>query len=293
MRLLGSAAKLNAKGMVVAVNTLRLSGFPAARSLLVNLTLRENRTKYKRSVMGWAWSMVNPLATMLIFTFVFGFFLKIQPHRGEPSGLQNFGFFLISGLLPWNFLAGGLTASCGSVIANASLIKKVYFSRAVLPASSVLSAATNLLIELGVLTVALLIIGQMVLPFLPVALVVIFLQLLFVLGLGMALAALNVYFRDIEHFLGILLLLWFYSTPILYPISLVRNAAVGSVTVPIETIYRLNPMVHFIDAYRALFYDLRLPSLATFGWMILSAAIALAIGFLTFRKLEPRFAEEL
>jgi ABC-2 type transport system permease protein len=279
--------------MVVGVNTLRLSGTPAARSLLLNLTLRENRTKYKRSIMGWAWSMVNPLATMLIFTFVFGFFLKIQPHRGDPSGLQNFGFFLICALLPWNFLSSGLTACCGAVIANASLVKKVYFSRSVLPAASVLSAATNLLIELAVLTVALLIIGQMVLPFLPVALVVVGLQLGFVLGIGLALAALNVYFRDIQHFLSILLLLWFYSTPILYPISLVRDATVGGFRVPIEAIYRLNPMVHFTEAYRAIFYDLRLPRAGTFGWMTLTASVSLAIGFWTFKKLEPRFAEEL
>ena len=279
--------------MVVGVNTLRLSGAPAARSLLLNLTLRENRTKYKRSVMGWAWSMVNPLATMLIFTFVFGFFLKIEPHRGNPSGLQNFGFFLICALLPWNFLSIGLSSCCGSVIANASLVKKVYFSRAVLPAASVLSAATNLLIELGVLTVVLLIVGQMVLPFLPVALVVILLQLGFVLGIGLALAALNVYFRDIEHFLSILLLLWFYSTPILYPITLVRDAVVGGFHVPVIAIYRLNPMVHFTEAYRALFYDLRLPRASTFGWMTLSAAVSLAIGFWTFRRLEARFAEEL
>ena len=279
--------------MVVGVNTLRLSGSPAARSLLLNLTLRENRTKYKRSIMGWAWSMVNPLATMLIFTFVFGFFLRIPPPRGDPSGLQNFGFFLISALLPWNFLSTGLTSCCGTVIANAALVKKVYFARSVLPAASVLSAATNLLIELAVLSVALLIIGQMVLPFLPVALVVIGLQLGFVLGIGLALAALNVYFRDIQHFLGILLLLWFYSTPILYPVTFVRDAVVSGVRVPVVALYRLNPMVHFTDAYRALFYDLRLPRASTFGWMALSAGVSLLIGHWTFKKLEPRFAEEL
>jgi len=279
--------------MVVGVDTLRLSGFPAARSLLINLTLRENRTKYKRSVMGWAWSMVNPIATMLIFSFVFGFFLKIQPHRGDPSGLQSFGFFLICALLPWNFLSTGLSGSCGAVIGNASLIKKVYFSRAVLPAATVLSANTNLLIELGVLSVALLIVGQMVLPFLPVALLVILLQMFFVLGLGLALSALNVYFRDIEHFLSILLLLWFYSTPILYPITLVRDATVRGVHIPIEAIYRLNPMVHFVDAYRAIFYDLKLPQASTFGWMALSSAVSLAVGLSIFRKLEGRFAEEL
>lgn len=279
--------------MVIGVNTTRMSGFPAARSLLINLTLRENRSKYKRSAMGWLWSMINPLSTMLIFTFVFGAFLKIKPTPGDPSGINSFGFFLIAALLPWNFLSAGLGGATGSVIANAGLIKKVYFTRAVLPAATVLSANTNLLIELGVLTTALLVLGHNVLPFLPFALVVIFLQMLFVLGVGMMLAALNVYFRDIEHFLSILLLLWFYSTPILYPISLVRDVVVRGVTVPVTAVYQLNPMVHFTNAYRAIFYDLRVPAASTFGWMTLSSTVALTIGWLTFKKLEARFAEEL
>lgn len=279
--------------MVTDVNTMRLSGFPAARSLLINLTLRENRSKYKRSAMGWLWSMINPLSTMLVFTFVFGTFLKIKPTPGDPSGINSFGFFLIAALLPWNFLSAGLSAATGSVIANAGLIKKVYFTRAVLPAATVLSANTNLLIELGVLTTALLVFGHNVLPFLPLALVVIFLQMLFVLGVGMMLSALNVYFRDIEHFLSILLLLWFYSTPILYPISLVRDVVVRGVNIPVIAVYRLNPMVHFTSAYRAIFYDLRVPAASTFGWMALSSTVAMIIGWLTFKKLEARFAEEL
>lgn len=279
--------------MVVDVNTMRLSGLPAARSLLINLTLKENRSKYKRSAMGWAWSMVNPLATMVVFSFVFGVFFNIDPPQGNPSGLKNFSIFLISALLPWNFLSAGLGAATGSIVANAPLIKKVYFSRAVLPASSVLSWNTNLLIELGVLSVVLLFFGRVVVALLPVALVVIFLQMLFVLGLGLALAALNVYFRDIEYLLSILLLMWFYSTPIIYPITLVRDAVVGGARIPVRTIYQFNPMVHFTQAYRAIFYDGRAPEARTFGWMALSALIAVAVGWFTFHKLEARFAEEL
>jgi lipopolysaccharide transport system permease protein len=280
--------------MVFHVNALKLSDVRAARSLLVNLTLRENRSKYKRSALGWAWSMVTPIATMLVFTFVFAVVFKIQPPVGNPSGLKSFPFFLICALLPWNFLAAGLTAACGSIIANAGLIKKVYFSRAMLPTSNVLSWNTNLLIELGVLTVALLLAGKVMLIFVPVALVIVFLQVLFVLGLGLALAALNVYFRDIQHFLSILLLLWFYATPIIYPISRVPEThRIAGVNVPFKTLYLLNPMVHFTEAYRAVFYDLRLPSAKTFLYMAISAGVAMAVGLWVFRKLEARFAEEL
>ncbi|HEX2180236.1 MAG TPA: ABC transporter permease [Actinomycetota bacterium] len=269
----------------------RSNNLAAARSLLINLTLRENRSKYKRSALGWAWSMINPLATMLVFTFVFRLVFRIAPPEGDPSGLSNFGFFLICGLLPWNFLSAGLTGATGSVVANAGLIKKVYFTRAVLPASSVLSWNTYLLIELGVLSVALLFVGQVVFLYLPAALVVIALQMFFVLGIGLALSALNVYFRDIEHFLSILLLLWFYATPIIYPIDQVLNNS--SITGPLRTIYLLNPMVHFTEAYRAIFYHLRSPGADTFFYMFVSAVVTMTFGLWLFRKLEAKFAEEL
>jgi lipopolysaccharide transport system permease protein len=269
----------------------RLTNFAAARSLLMNLTLRENRSKYKRSALGWAWSMINPIATMLVFTFVFRLVFRIPPPLGDPSGLENFGFFLICGLLPWNFLAAGLTGATGSVVGNAGLIKKVYFTRAVLPASSVLSWNTNLLIELGVLSIALIFVGQLVFIYLPAALLVIVLQMFFVLGIGLALSALNVYFRDIEHFLSILLLLWFYATPIIYPVSLVvDNPSINGI---MRTIYFLNPMVHFIEAYRAIFYHLRSPGAEQFFYMFISAAATMSFGMWLFRKLEAKFAEEL
>lgn len=269
----------------------RLTNFAAARSLLINLTLRENRSKYKRSALGWAWSMINPIATMLVFTFVFRLVFRIPPPTGDPSGLENFGFFLICGLLPWNFLAAGLTGATGSIVGNAGLIKKVYFTRAVLPASSVLSWNTNLLIELGVLSFALIFVGQWVFLYLPAAILVIILQMFFVLGIGLALSALNVYFRDIEHFLSILLLLWFYATPIIYPVSYVMDNP--SINGAMRTIYLMNPMVHFIEAYRAIFYHLRSPGAEQFLYMFISAAVTMSVGMWLFRKLESKFAEEL
>lgn len=280
--------------MVPNVNVTRLSGLPAARALLINLTLRENRSKYKRSALGWAWSMINPFSTMLVFAFVFGVVLRIPPPTGNPSGIQNFGFFIIAALLPWNYLGAGLTGASSAVISNAGLIKKVYFSRAVLPAASVLSWLTHLLIELSVLSLALLFVGQFVFLYLPAAIVVIILQTFFVLGVGLALSALNVYFRDIEHLLQILLLMWFYATPIIYDISLVpERHVIAGINVPIKMIYDLNPMVHFIGAYRAIFYDVRVPNGTEYLIMAVSAAVAMLIGMSIFKKLESRFAEEL
>ena len=99
----------------------------AERDLLANLTLRELRGKYKRSALGWGWSMVNPIATLLIYAVVFGLVLNVKPDVGDPSHLSNFATFLTCGLLPWNFLANCLGGSVGTLVSNSGLIKKVYF----------------------------------------------------------------------------------------------------------------------------------------------------------------------
>src|SRR5687767_12024781 len=102
------------------------------RELFANLTLRELRGKYKRSALGWGWSLVNPLAQMVIFSLVFGVFFDFDPPRGDPSGLRVFAFFLLCGLLPWTFLANGVINGMGSLLANANLVKKVWFPRELL-----------------------------------------------------------------------------------------------------------------------------------------------------------------
>src|SRR5438874_10241773 len=110
----------------------KLSELSESRDLMVNLTLRELRGKYKRSVLGWAWSLLNPLAIMGIFTVVFGVILKIPPYKGNPSGLHNFAFFLLCGFLPFNFLSNCMSGGMGTLVVNANLIKKTYFPREVL-----------------------------------------------------------------------------------------------------------------------------------------------------------------
>ena len=195
---------------------------------------------------------------MAIFTVVFSFFLKVPPPRGDPSGLHAFAFFLLCGLLPWNFLSNSLTGSMGALLSNANLIKKVYFPRQVLVGSVIAAAGFALLIELGVLAVALLIAGNFVLPWLVPLLLLVAVQAVFVAGVGLTFSVLNVYFRDVQHFVGILLQLWFYATPILYPITFVPTKhEFWGMTVPVRDIYELNPMVQFVEAYRDLLYDLR------------------------------------
>jgi ABC-type polysaccharide/polyol phosphate export permease len=272
----------------------RLAELSESRELLVNLTLRELRGKYKRSLLGWSWSLVNPLATMAIFTVVFLYFLKVPVPRGDPSGLHVFALFLLCGLLPWNFLANGMTGSMGAVLGNANLIKKVYFPRELLVAATVASWTVSLLVELGVLAAAMLIAGNAVLPWLPGVLLLVALQTVFVLGIGLLLGVLNVFFRDVQHFVGIVLQIWFYATPVVYPLTVVpRTADIFGHEVPVRFLYGLNPMVRFVEAYRSLLYHVRAPSLGDIGYLALVSGAMLAVGLIVFNRLEPALAEEL
>jgi ABC-2 type transport system permease protein len=271
-----------------------LSELAERRELMINLTLRELRGKYKRSALGWAWSLVNPLAMMLIYSLVFGFILKIKPPVGDPSGLRNFSFFLLCGLLSWNFLSNGMTASMVALLGNANLIKKVYFPREILPASAVAAAAVSFVIELSVLIVALLLVGNMVLPWLPLVVVLVALQAVFVVGVGLTLSVLNVYFRDVQHLVNIVLQLWFYASPIVYPITLVpEHTTVWGYSLPMRALYELNPMVRFIEAYRDALYHLRFPAASDVAYLVAASVVSLGIGVWVFRRFDPRLAEEL
>src|SRR4051812_23566764 len=238
--------------VVVATSRTSLwTEYKSARELTLNLTLRELKGKYKRSVLGWTWSLLNPLATIAIFSIVFKYFLRIDAPTGDPSGLKNFALFLVAALLPWNYLNNGLMGSMGALVGNANLVKKVYFPREALVVSNVASWAYSLLIEFGVAVVIYLLFGNMVLPWLPAVIVLIAIQSIFVLGLGLLLSVLNVYFRDVQHLITILLLVWFYATPIVYPISYVvaadaKKPELWGHEIPVLFLYKLNPMVRLV-----------------------------------------------
>lgn len=260
----------------------------------MNLTLRELRGKFKRTALGWGWSILNPVLNLVVYATVFGAFLRLEPPLGDPSGLESYPFFLVCGLLPWTFLATSLTSASTSYSANESLVKKVYFPRSVLPAAAVLATLTTFLVEQGVLGAFLVGAGNMVLPKLPVVLVVIVLQATFALGLGLVVAALNARFRDVSHLLTIGLNVWMYATPILYPISLVpeRVSPLG-IGIPAADVIRYNPMFHFVAAYRDLLYHLRFPTLGTWLVMVGAAAVAVLVGIAVHRRFEPILAEVL
>jgi ABC-type polysaccharide/polyol phosphate export permease len=274
-----------------------LAEYAATRELLGNLTQRELRGKYKRSALGWAWSLINPLALAVIFTFVFGvvFQGRLEPQGNtELSGITAFPLFLLTGLLPWAFLSNGINGGIGALVANANLVKKVYFPREILLFSNTGALLVALLIEMSVLGLALLAFGNVWLQFLPLILVVIALQAVFVTGIALLLAALNVYFRDVQHFVGIALQLWFYATPVIYPITLLNNIADKELLgVSLLTLYKLNPMTAFVEMYHSMLFYLQWPDWELFVYATFVAFAMFAFGLYVFKKLEPRFAEEL
>ena len=261
----------------------------ASRELLVNLTMREVKGKYKRSIIGQGWSLLNPIAQLLIFTVVFGLVLKASPDAGDPSGLNVFALWLGCGLLPWAFFAGSVTSGMASIVANAGLITKVWFPRWVLVVSAVMANLVNFGIELLVLTVAMVIFGGGPILFVPFVALTAILLAFFGLGVAMIFAVANVYFRDTEHLIGIVMQVWFYATPIVYPLHLIadRVSNVGLF------FYQLNPMGRFVTVFRNLLYDNRLPDWQTVLGCLLATGIALSLGMWLFGRKQDRFAEEL
>ena len=259
----------------------------ASRDLLRNLALRELRATYNSSALGFVWSLLNPLFTLLIFTLVFGLIVDV-PVPAPEGARASFPAFLLIGLLPWNLIAVALSAGCASLVANGNLLRKVYFCRAMLPVSAVLAHGVHFLVALALLLVYL---AALRIPFwralwllpLPVAA-----TFLLAFGLALVTSVANVYFRDTQHLVSLLSTAWFFTTPIVYPIELVERFGE-----PWITLYRLNPATALVASFRAILYAGRAPEPFDLAWSLLAASAAFAAGWTIFRRAEPRLAEEV
>ena len=259
------------------------------RELIRTLVARELKARYRGSILGFFWSFANPLLLLLVYTFVFSVILP--GFRGGE--LEPYALFLFCGLLPWTWFASSLMESSNVLIANGNLIKKVMFPAEILPIVSVLSNMVHFLFGLPVLGAFLAyyaLDGRLPGPLQLVELVwlpaVILVQLLLTLGCALILSALTVHFRDIRDLLNNLLTLWFFASPIIYPMAMVP--AVG------KPFMDLNPFAHLAISYQEiLFYD------GPFGhwkWLLALAVLALAlaaVGYQLFDRLRDSFAEEV
>ena len=264
------------------------------RELVRNLVVRDLKTRYKNSVLGFFWSLVNPLLMMAVFSIVFTY---MMPNRS----ISHFPIFALCAILPWNFFSASIMGSVNSIVGNAHLIKKVYFPREVLPLSNVLSNLVNFLLALVVLIAALYAVGIGLTPWALLLPVVIFVQILFTLGLALILSTLNVFYRDVAMIMDVLLLAWFFLTPVMYPIDILpQQATVLGIDLSVQRLtYILNPMASLIASYRSILYGSIQggppgpPALDFFLRTALTSVAVLFIGYGVFYHFHSTLGEEL
>jgi lipopolysaccharide transport system permease protein len=241
------------------------------------LVARDMTLRYKRSVLGIFWSLANPLAQMLVFTFLF--------HRVLPLDIPNYSVFVFSGLLAWTWFQTSITLAATAITGNRELLSQPGFPSAVLPVVTVTTNLTHFLLELPVLLIFLLLSGVPPTPAYAALLLVIGLQFLWNLGLAYLIATWNVTFRDTQHLIALLLLLLFYLTPVFYDGTAVPEAY--------RALYRLNPMVHLVEAYRAILLRGEVPSLKVLVALTILSGALLWLGGRIFTRASDRFVEEL
>ena len=260
------------------------------RELLFNLTRTELRLRYKNSVLGFLWSLLNPLLYLVVFSVVFQEFLRTQ--------IPQFAIFLLSGLLVWNFISAGLGAGTGSIIGNASIVQKVWFPREVLPLASVGAALVHFFLQIIVLAAALLFFHHepnwQALALLPFALLTV---VLFVTAGALSLSVLNVYYRDVQHLLEVTLLAWFWLTPVVYNHSLVASRLGDN-----DWIAFLNPATSIVLLFQRALHNTPpgyIPDVSLWYYfrnvsiIFVVSFVFLALSFRLFRRLDGQLAERI
>lgn len=247
------------------------------RDLLLLWTLRTVKARYQQSVLGGLWAILQPVAAVAIFSVIFTFFVPVNT-RGIP-----YVIFSYTAMVPWTLFSTSITDMVDSLVSNMNLVSKIYFPREILPIAALFARLLDFGIA-SIVFIALMLYFRIpaYLPaylFLPIILII---QLLLALGLGLMGSALNVFYRDLKHIFALGLQIWFYATPIIYPVSSVPSS--------LHTAYFLNPMAGAIEAYRDVLLDQSLPG----NYLILSAASAIVIflvGYWFFKRVEFQFAD--
>ncbi len=249
------------------------------RELLYFFCWRDIKVRYKQTALGVAWAILQPVMTMLLFSLFFGRLAKM-PSDGIPYPL-----FVYTALVPWMFFSSGITQSSGSLVENASLLKKVYFPRLAVPIASVVSGSVDFLCSFVVLIVMMLYYG--IVPSLAVLWLPFFLILACTaaLGVGLWLSALNVQYRDVRYVIPFLTQLWLFATPIAYPSSLLSE--------PLRTLYGLNPMVGVVEGFRWALLGTGTSPGPMFAVSALASVVVLLTGAFYFRRMEVTFSDRV
>lgn len=250
----------------------------AYRELLFFLVWRDVKVRYKQTILGAAWAILQPFLTMIIFSVFFGGLAKI------PSDNLPYPIFAYAALVPWTFFASGLTQAANSVVNSANLIRKVYFPRVVIPTAAVLAGVIDFCLSFLFLWVLMAYYGIAPTPRLLLLPPLLLLAFGTALGAGLWLAALNVQFRDVRYTVPFLTQLWLFITPIAYPSSLIENEFM-------RALYGLNPMAGVVDGFRWVLLDTPAPPGAFMGASAGVALVLLIGGWFFFQRTEKRFAD--
>jgi ABC-type polysaccharide/polyol phosphate export permease len=240
------------------------------------LVTKDFKLKYRSSILGVVWSLINPLSLMLVYILAFQYII------GSP--IENFTLYLISGLFPWTFFASGMQQSTESVIQSGALIKNVNFPKEIIPLTDILFNFVEFLITMVVyLFIAFGILNaKMSVAILSFPLLLVF-QFMFMFGIGMSLSAVAVYFRDLQHIVEVLIQPIFWLTPIIYDVGMVPDL--------FRPYLNLNPFAAFITAYHDVFYRAVVPSKVDFLSIVVWTIFSLVIGFTLFNRYKSHFAE--
>lgn len=250
----------------------------AYRTMIFSLVHRDLKGRYKGSVLGFAWTFLNPLLQLMVYTLVFSVIMR--------AGIEDYYLFLFVALVPWIFFSTSVGGGAGCIRAQSGLVTKIYFPREVLPISYVTSQFINMLLSFLVVFAVLLIAGKgfnlHAILYLPLVMLI---EYLMAIAMTMLVSSITVYLRDVEYFLGIVIMAWQFLSPVMYELNQVPDK--------IRPLFLLNPMTSVITAYRDILYYKRVPQMDTFSHAIFFGTIVMIIGCFTFSKLKRRFAEEM
>ncbi|TDI86398.1 MAG: ABC transporter permease [Caldithrix sp.] len=251
--------------------------------MIRSMVIRDIRARYIGSFLGVFWSVIHPLTQLLIYYFVFSVILKIR--LGPEYGGTNFAVWLVAGLLPWMFFAEVVTRAPAAVLEQSHMITKMVFPSEILPLAHLVAAMINHFIAVVLLIGFLLVAGNAI----SLQILWIFPSLfavgIFALGISWLLAALNVFLRDIGQIIGVFVNIWFFLTPIMYPLHLIPES--------LQKLYNLNPMLHAVEAYRVGLLGKTALDLEGLSYLLLVGLVTFAVGGLIFKKLKPAFADVL
>ena len=247
------------------------------RHMLFTLVKQDINGRYKGSIFGFLWTLLNPLFMLLVYSIVFQFVFR--------SDIENYPIYLFICLMPWNAFNNMIGAGTTCVSNNASILKKVYFPREVLPLSVVISNTIQYFFSVVIIFIALLVSGVGISWYALLLPLVVLVQITFAFGLILMLSAANVYVRDVQYMMNPIMMIWMYASPILYSITMVPEKWLW--------LYKLNPMVSILQGYQNILYDQTLPDFKSLGIVFLVSIVICIIGYLIFNKLQRRFAEEV